>query len=136
MFALKNTADDAVVGAALAALKNADPVELAYGEYVLNKSEAEETFLSHFRENMRLDENFNPQPGSIAKSPVDIEEFIIYNPGEYPTTCPKGNLIQNTSIHVVIHFKAERPGLRGLFGKYVDITVHRDVDNLYFLKSE
>lgn len=136
LISLKNTADDAVVGACLAALKSTDPIELAYGEYVLNKSEAENVFYHHLRKNLKLDGDLNPQSGSIALTPVEVEEFIIYNPGEYPTTCPKGIPVTNTTIHTVVSFQVKRPGLRGMFGDKADIRIHRDVDNLYFLKNE
>lgn len=136
LYTIKNSADDAVVSSALAALKSADPVDAAYGEYVLDKDAAKNTFYEYLKKNMKLDDNLNPMSGSVAASSVHVDEFIVYDPGDYPTYCPKGTLIRNTSIHVVISFKARRPGLTGLFGKYVDIVVHRDVDNFYSLEEE
>ena len=128
-----NMADDAIVAAGLGALKSANPLDLAYGEYKLDPDMARDTFNDLLKKNMKLDNSFNPLPGSIAISPVKIEEFIIYNPGDYPTECPRGTVIQDTSIHVVVKFKVKRPVLRGMFGKTVDMTVHRDLDNFYSL---
>ena len=79
---------------------------------------------------MKLDEGFYPKQGSIAIDRVEVEEFIVYNPDDYPTECPEGTPITNTSIHVVVKFKVERPVLR-MFGNDVNITIHRDVDNYY-----
>ena len=136
LYTIKNSADDAVVAAALAALKSTNPVDIAYGEYVLDPNAARDTFYEYLRKNMKLDENMNPLPGSVAAGPVHVDEFIVYNPGSYPTFCPRGTFIKNTSIHVVISFKAKRPALTGLFGKYVEIVIHRDVDNFYNLQEE
>jgi len=136
LYTIKNTADDAVVAAALAALKSTNPVDIAYGEYVLDPNAARDTFYEYLKKNIKLDANMNPLQGSFATGPVYMEEFIVYNPGSYPTFCPRGTFIKNTSIHVVIKFKVRRPGLTGLFGKYVDIVIHRDVDNFYSLQEE
>lgn len=131
-----NMADDAIVTAGLGALKSADPIELAYGEWHLDSSSARKVFNDLLKKNMKLDNNFNPLPGSVAISPVKVEEFIVYNPEDYPTECPRGTLINNTSIHVVVSFKMKRPVLHGLFGKEVSTKIHRDLDNYYSLELE
>lgn len=136
LYTIKNAADDAVVAAALAALKSANPVDIAYGEYMLDTNAARDTFYEYFRKNMKLDAGMNPLPGSVAVGPVYVDEFIVYNPGSYPTFCLRGTYIKNTAIHVVVKFRAKRPALKGLFGEYVDIVIHRDVDNFYNLQEE
>jgi len=136
LMSLKNAADDAVTAAALAALKSTNPIDIAYGEYMLDTDAARNTFYEYLRKNMKLDVGMNPIPGSFAAGPVYVDEFIVYNPGSYPTFCPRGTYIQNTAIHVVVRFKTRRPVLKGLFGEYVDITIHRDVDNYYNLQEE
>lgn len=127
----KSIADDAIVAAGLAALKGANPVEAAYGNYYIDPSQARLVFDEYLKRNMKLDDGFYPEQGSIAMDHVRVEEFIVYNPGDYPTECPNGTLIKDTSIHVVVKFKARRPVLRGLFGEEVDMTIHRDIDNYY-----
>ncbi|WP_187286582.1 hypothetical protein [Thermosediminibacter oceani] len=136
LYTVKNAADDAVTAAALAALKSTNPVDIAYGEYMLDINTARETFYEYLRKNMKLDAGMNPLPGSIAAGAVYVEEFTVYNPGSYPTFCSRGTYIQNTAIHVVVRFKTRRAALKGLFGEYVDITIHRDVDNYYNLQEE
>jgi len=136
LYAVKNTADDAVTAAALAALKSNNPVDAAYGEYLLDTNAARGTFYEYLRKNMKLDAGMNPLPGSFAAGPVYVDEFIVYNPGSYPAFCPRGTYIKNTAVHVVVRFRAKRPALRGLFGEYVDIVIHRDVDNFYSLQEE
>ncbi|MDN5332126.1 MAG: hypothetical protein PWP45_1351 [Tepidanaerobacteraceae bacterium] len=136
LYTVKNAADDAVTAAALAALKSTNPVDVAYGEYLLDTDAARGTFYEYLRKNMKLDVGMNPIPGSFAAGPVYVDEFIVYNPGSYPTFCPRGTYIQNTAIHVVVRFKTRRPALKGLFGEYVDIVIHRDVDNFYNLQEE
>ena len=131
-----NMADDAVVSAGLGALRSTNTVDLAYGEYNLDPDTARETFYDLLRKNMKLDYYFRPMPGSIAVGPVFVSEFRVYNPGDYPTECPRGTPINNTSIHVVVKFKVKRPVLRGMFGQTVDMTIHRDVDNYYSLELE
>lgn len=127
--------DDAVVAAGLAALKCVNPIDAAYGEYVIDPSQARIVFDEYLKKNLKLDNAFNPLPGSIAVSTVKIEDFRVYNAGDLPKECPEGTLIQNTAIHVIVSIKAKRPSLRGLFGNQVDIVVHRDVDNFYSLEN-
>ncbi|WP_246110705.1 hypothetical protein [Thermosediminibacter litoriperuensis] len=136
LYSIKNAADDAVTAAALAALKSVNPLDIAYGEYVLDANAARDTFYEYLRNNMKLDAGMNPLPGSVAVGPVYVDEFIVYNPESYPAFCPRGTYIKNTAIHVVLRFKTRRPVLKGLFGEYVDITLHRDVDNYYNLQEE
>lgn len=136
LYTVKNAADDAVTAAALAALKSNNPVDIAYGEYLLDTNAARDTFYEYLRKNMKLDDGMNPLPGSVVAGPVYVEEFAIYNPGSYPAFCPRGTYIKNTAIHVVVKFRAKRPALKGLFGDNVDIVIHRDVDNFYNLQEE
>jgi Flp pilus assembly protein TadG len=132
----KNIVDDAVVAAGLAALSEVNPIDAAYGDYSLNPSEARRIFDEYLKDNLKLDNSFNPLPGSVAISPVRVEDFRVYNPDDLPAECPSGTVLKNTSIHAVVSLKVRRPALRGLFGDEVDIVVHRDVDNYYVLGEE
>ncbi len=129
----KSMVDDAVVAAGLAALKCVNSIDAAYGEYVIEPSQARTVFDEYLKKNLKLDDNFNPLPGSIAATSVIVEDFRVYNPDDVPTECPEGTFVRNSSIHVVVSLKVERPALRGLFGSKTDIVVHRDVDNFYSL---
>ena len=135
LYTEKSMADDAIVASCLAALKSNNPYDAAYGEYYLEPVAARNTFNKYLKANMKLDDDYNPLPGSIANSQVKVEDFRIYNPGDYPTACPRGVLINKTALHVVVRFQIKRPALTGLFGKTVNITIHRDVDNFYSLEE-
>jgi len=135
LYTTKAIADDAVVAAGLAALKSTNPYDAAYGEYYLDTSAARDTFNEYLKANMKLDDGYNPLPGSVAAGTVRIDEFRVYDPGDYPTICPWGVPINKTSIHVVVRFQVKRPGLRGLFGSMVNVTIHRDIDNFYVLEE-
>ncbi|WP_422445310.1 hypothetical protein [Thermoanaerobacterium sp. DL9XJH110] len=135
LYTTRAVADDAVVAAGLAALKSNNPYDAAYGEYVLDPSAARITFDEYLKKNMKLDDAFNPLPGSVAAGTVRIDEFRVYNPGDYPATCPWGVSINRTAIHVVVRFQVKRPALTGLFGETVNVTIHRDVDNFYRLEE-
>lgn len=131
----KNIVDDAVVAAGLAALSEFNPIDAAYGEYSLDSTEARETFDKYLKSNLKLDNSFYPLPGSIAISPVRVEDFRVYNPVDLPTECPSGTALKYTTIHAIVSLKVKRPALVGLFGNEVDIVVHRDVDNYYKLSE-
>lgn len=117
----KEKIDDAVIGAQLAALGTADLESLSYGELVIPETNARNVFEVYLMENL----------GDIPAGPVEIEEFIVYNPGDYPTTCPEGNQITETSIHTVVTVPVERPVFKGVLGGTVDITIHRDSDSIF-----
>lgn len=131
----KDAADDSVTFAELAALKASNSVKMAYGEYYVDPDVAYNVFVEYLKRNLKLDDSLNPLPGSIANSKVTIYDFKVYNPGEYPTTCPLGTPITRTSIHAVIGFSAKRPILKGLFGNSVFIKVHKDTDNFYDISN-
>ena len=135
LYIQRSMVDDAVVAAGLAALTEVNPIDAAYGEYSLDPTEARETFDKYLKSNLKLDNSFYPLPGSIAISPVRVEDFRVYNPVDLPTECPSGTALKYTTIHAVVSLKVERPALKGLFGNEVDIVGHRDVDN-YFVLSE
>lgn len=135
LYTTKAIADDAVVAAGLAALKSNNPYDAAYGEYYLDPSAARMTFDEYLKKNMKLDDGFNPLPSSVAAGTVRVDEFIVYNPGDYPAACPRGVPITRTAIHVVVRFQVKRPGLTGIFGKTTNVAIHRDVDNFYSLET-
>jgi len=134
LYIQKSTIDDAVVSAGLAALKSPNLVDIAYGEYKLDPSLARDVFNEYLKKNLKLDNNFNPLPGSVAIAPVKVKEFVVYNPEDLPTECPNGTAVRNTTIHVVVSARVKRPALRGLYGDEVEIVVHRDIDNYYTLE--
>ena len=122
-----------IVASALAALSKGMETDIAYGEFDLDKAEAEWVFKNHLKNGLKLDNNFLPHPSSKIAGEVVIEDFAIYNhedllPG---LTCSLGRPIINPSIHVVVSFKAKRSALIGRFGEDILIKIHRDVDNYY-----
>jgi len=135
LYIQRSMVDDAVVAAGLAALTEVNPIDAAYGEYSLDPTEARETFDKYLKSNLKLDNSFYPLPGSIAISPVRVEDFRVYNPVDLPTECPSGTALKYTTIHAIVSLKVKRPALVGLFGNEVDIVVHRDVDNYYKLSE-
>ncbi|WP_227766317.1 hypothetical protein [Zhaonella formicivorans] len=133
----KDLADDAVVAAGLAALKSALSENIAYGEYELDRQLAEETFIRHLANNLKLDGNLNGLPGSIVAGQLVIESLVVYNPEDIAPglTCPSGTPVTETTIHVDLNFRVRRPVLTGLFGEYITVRIHRDVGNDYRLEE-
>lgn len=129
--------DDAVVGAGLAALASSIETEIAYGEYALDKAEAERVFMAHLQRSLGLNDALHPGPNSIITGPIKIESLIIYNPEEisHGLQCPLGTPVETTAIHVVLSFDLKRPALKGIFGDTVEVRIHRDVDNYYTLSN-
>jgi hypothetical protein len=113
--------DDAVIGAELAALGTADKERLGYGEVVLPEPSARNVFDVYLAANLE----------GVAAGPISVDEFIIYNPGDYPALCPKGDEITETAIHAVVTVPVKRLAFKGLLGETVDITVHRDSDSIF-----
>lgn len=114
----KDKANDALTGALLAALGTADKEKVGYEVLELNNDVAKDVFCDYLNRNL----------GGV--NPV-INEFIIYNPGDYPTTCPQGTLIKETSIHAVITVTFKRPVFKGLLGETIELTLHKDSDDIF-----
>jgi hypothetical protein len=121
----RNKAEDALAAAELAALGTADREALGYGVMKLPEGEAWSVFLGY------LIENIEQNLGRVLAGEVEIEEFIIYNPGSYPAVCPRGSEIKETAVHAVITVPIRRPVFRGLLGDTVNMTIHLDSDSIF-----
>jgi len=113
--------DDSVIGAELAALGTADKERLGYGDIVLPEAGARNVFDVYLATNLE----------GVAAGPISVQEFIVYNPGDYPAFCPEGDEITETTIHAVVTVPVKRLAFKGLLGETVDITVHRDSDSIF-----
>lgn len=112
--------NDALVGAELAAVGTLDKEKMGYGVLELDPASAREVFDAYLLENL----------GELPASPPVVEEFVVYNPGDYPSVCPYGAIIQETAVHAVIRVEVARPLFRGLLGETVSFTVHKDSDDI------
>lgn len=121
LLTVRDKIDDAIVGAQLAAFGTADKEKLSYGKIVLPETSARNVFEVYLAANLE----------GIAAGPISVDEFIIYNPGDYPTTCPRGHQITETTIHCVVTVPVKRPVFKGLLGETLNITIHRDSDSIF-----
>lgn len=121
---------DAVDLAAMAtfgALEN-----ISYGKEGLNLNfdRLTEDYRRTLSENLRLDEDMNPEANSVVGNRVIIEELEIFTDG-FPANCSEGTLLTMPSVHTIIRFSIE-PALYGaallkLTGReYFDFRLHID----------
>lgn len=121
LLTMRDKINDALTGAELAALGTADRDKLGYGIVELPLNEAGAAFESYLAANLQ----------GVAVEPPVIEEFIVFNPGDYPALCPRGSLIEETAVHAVISVTVERPLFKGLFGERAVFTIHKDSDDIF-----
>ncbi|MCL6558597.1 MAG: hypothetical protein K6U74_07295 [Firmicutes bacterium] len=98
-------------------------------------AEAETVFRQFLRENLRLDGNYYPLPGSPADGQVRVEYFQVVNNVPYTYQFAyEGGVYQETvtepSVTAIVSFpvkvwwmRAVKPGTRGMVNMYVHSTV-------------
>ena len=98
-------------------------------------AEAENAFRQYLRENLRLDDNYNPLPGSPVDGQVRVEYFRVvndvpfayqfaYEGGTYQETITAPSVTAVVSFPVKVWWmRAVRPETRGTVTMYVHSTV-------------
>jgi len=111
----------------LAVYRELDRDRLADGELYLNEIAAQDTFREFLAQNLRLDGNLNPLPGSPAAEPVTVADFRIFNPEDLPNTDGLGNPVTEVSVYSQIWVPV-RPVFAGLFTTVsVPVAITTDV---------
>ena len=82
--------------------------------------------------NLRLNDDLEPQPDSVAEGCVEVLSLEIFS-SDFPAHCPEGVPITRPAVHSTIRVPV-RPALYrgiilGMLGReYVDIIVHVDTE--------
>lgn len=81
-------------------------------------------------ENLKLDAEMDPLPGSIADGRVDIESIEIFTAG-LPQKCPEGTELSRPSVHSCVNIPVKpalyrRIILDTLGREHIDMRVHMD----------
>lgn len=146
------TVHDSLVASNLAALssKNLDLDLIAQYPNVVEIKDPNmvlQTFESHIKNNLNLDDSYKPKNKNFIKSKVNIREFIIYNVNtetndvvvytlntdtmmfskeDYPNgkgnlKTSKGNVVNKTTIHSTIDFDIDV-----IFGQIKNVQISED----------
>jgi hypothetical protein len=65
--------------AAHAAAQQIDLLKLSNGTYSIDENEARKVAIQYLQENLRLNENLEPQPNAYLKSKIEIKLFYVVN---------------------------------------------------------
>lgn len=77
----------AVSRAAHAAAQQVDLEKLEMGVPAIDRDQAEASALAYLRENLRLDADLQPLPGSFLRERVEVEQFVVLGEElDYPFT--------------------------------------------------
>jgi len=114
----------AAVVSALAALYNVS-VDSDLSDF--QKDDITDRFQYFLKQNLNLDDNFIPKAGPI-KDPINIEEITVYDGNDVPATCSWGNEIKYPGMHIVISTRIHRNYMADVFGEYITIRIHKDID--------
>lgn len=114
----------AVVVSALAALYNVS-VDMDLSD--LQKDDIINRFKYFLKKNLNLNDSFVPLSGTI-KDPISIEEITVYDGNDVPATCSWGKEINYPGIHVVLVTRIRRLYMTEVFGDYITIRIHKDID--------
>ncbi|WPX08157.1 hypothetical protein [Anaerocellum danielii] len=114
----------AAVVSALAALYNVS-VDTDLSDF--QKDDITNRFKYFLKKNLNLDDNFVPTSGPI-KDPITIEEITVYDGNDVPATCSWGKEINYPGIHVVLLTRIHRNYMADVFGDYITIRIHKDID--------
>ncbi len=80
--------------------------------------------------NLRLEEDMDPRPDSVAEGQVEVLSLVVYSDG-FPATCPEGAAITRPTVHSCISVPVKpslyRGIILGMLGRdSIDIVVHVD----------
>lgn len=121
---------DAVDITNISAYNALNPDDLGKARVNTSREKCLRIFKDMLARNLRLDDNLDPKPGSVAEGRVEIKSLEIYSTG-FPIVCPDGTAISRPSVHCTIMVPI-KPSLyssvvMNLLGKeHIGIVVHVD----------
>ena len=82
--------------------------------------------------NLKLDEDMEPKPGSVAEGRVEILSLEVFT-GDFPAWCHEGETLTKPSVHssicVPVRPSLYRSIILKMLGRdYVDIIIHADTE--------
>ncbi|TDA67827.1 MAG: hypothetical protein D9V47_09970 [Clostridia bacterium] len=127
LYARRDAIKQALDYSNMAVYRELDRDRLADGDLYLNEITAQDTFREFLAQNLRLDGNLNPRPGSPAAGPVEVVDFRVFNPQDLPNTDGLGNPVTEVSVYSQIRVPV-RPVFVGLFTTVsVPVAITTDV---------
>jgi len=120
----KKHIERAVTVSALAALYNVS-VDMELSD--IQKDDIVNRFKCFLKKNLNLDDNFVPLSGPV-KDPITVEEITVYDDNDVPVTCSWGKEINYPGMHVVVSTRIRRNYMADVFGDYITIRIHKDID--------
>jgi len=126
------TIRDAVDMANISAYNALDASQLGMAQVDVSKSKTMDIYKEVLRLNLKLDEQLDPLPGSVAEGRVEVDPPDIYLTN-FPQYCPNGTVIDRPSVHSIIRIPVKpslyRAAILGLLGKdHVDVEMHVDTE--------
>lgn len=120
----KKHIERAVTVSALAALYNVS-VDMELSD--VQKNDIAKRFEYFLKKNLNLNDNFVPLSGPI-KDPITVEEITVYDGSDVPAICSWGKEINYPGMHVVISTRIHRNYMADVFGDYITVRIHKDID--------
>lgn len=126
------TIRDAVDMANISAYNALDTSELGMAQVDVSRSRAVDIYEEVLRLNLKLDEQLDPLPGSVAEGRVKIDPPEIYLT-DFPQSCPSGTSFDKPSVHSVISIPVKpslyRSAILSLLGRdHVNVVMHVDTE--------
>lgn len=127
LYARRDTTKQALDYSNMAVYRNLNREKLADGILEIDVISAQDTFREFLANNLRLDGNLNPLPGSLAAGPVQVVDFQVFNPEDLPNTDGLGNIVTEVSVYSQIRVPV-KPIFSGLFGTVsVPVAITTDI---------
>jgi len=127
LYARRDAIKQALDYSNMAVYRNLNREKLVDGILEIDVISAQDTFREFLANNLRLDGNLNPLPGSLAAGPVQVVDFQVFNPEDLPNTDGLGNIVTEVSVYSQIRVPV-KPIFSGLFSTVsVPVAITTDI---------
>ncbi|MCR4441240.1 MAG: hypothetical protein QHH10_03875 [Peptococcaceae bacterium] len=127
LYARRDAIKQALDYSNMAVYRNLDREKLADRLLAIEEIAAQDTFREFLAQNLRLDGNLNPLPGSLAAGPVQVADFRVFNPEDLPNTDGLGNPVTEVSVYSRVRVPV-KPLFAGLFAAIpVQVAITTDI---------
>lgn len=127
LYARRDAIKQALDYSNMAVYRNLNREKLVDGILEIDVTSAQDTFREFLANNLRLDGNLNPLPGSLAAGPVQVVDFQVFNPEDLPNTDGLGNIVTEVSVYSQIRVPV-KPIFSGLFSTVsVPVAITTDI---------
>lgn len=99
LYARRDAIKQALDYSNMAVYRDLNREKLADGILAIDKTAAQDTFREFLAQNLRLESNLTPRPGSFAAGLVQVVDFRVFNPEDLPNTDGLGNPVNEVSVY-------------------------------------